>query len=208
MMRRACAVVVVALFGCGDDGGGGSGNGSDGGTGSDAANGSDSGGGGTQLLTGTSCEGAVSYTLRGDEKVTLYTDPTTGMIKYIFVKDGPVFNFESEPAWGTYAATHDTYLMLVFQAPEPFTVHTTSNDAVYSSLFGGRDTGLLTLAGGPLNITAIDTSAKTISVTFTLVVTSSTTGYPPVFAAVVDCFNTTPGSITGGFSGTYDVMQF
>ena len=208
MMRRVCAMLVVALIGCGDDGGGGSG-GSDGGNSPDSRSGSDSGGGGgTPLFTGTSCEGAVSYTLRGDEKITLYTDPTTGMIEYMFVKDGPFFNFDSDSAWATYAATHDTFLMLVFKDPQPFTVHTTAADAVYSSLFGGRDTGTMALAGGPVSITAIDTTAKTINVTFTVAVLRSTPAYPPVSSALVDCFNTTPGSITGGFSGAYDVMQF
>jgi hypothetical protein len=207
MMRRVGVMVVAVLVGCGDDSGGG--NGGDGGTGSDSGGGSDSSGVGGLLFTGTGCEGALTYTLGGDEKITLYTNAGTGLLRFIFLADGPFFDPEDETAWQTYAATHDTVLAIAFSPAQPLTVH--AIDSIFDSFFGGRNLGVVGFAehqeGEMVNITAIDTTAKTISVTFTLPVWVSTPEYSPPFNALVECRDTTPGSITGGFSGTYEIMS-
>lgn len=161
---------------------------------------------GRPLLSGTACGAPVSYTLGNDERIMVNVTPT-GMLDLVAVLDGEFFSGESELGWQAYAAEHDTYLMLAFDDPEPATPHQVT--AIFDSLFGGRGTGVLGFVehgmGEIVDIIAIDTTAKTITVDFTLPIFGHATGYPPSFATFDQCMT---GSVTGSFSGPYELASF
>lgn len=161
----------------------------------------------TTLLSGTACGTPVSYTLGGDEHIAVNFTPA-GLLDLVAVLDGDFFAGDSELGWQTYAAAqHDTYLLLAFDAPEPATPHQVT--AIFDSLFGGRGTGVLGFVehgmGENVVITAIDTAAKTIAIEFTLPIHGYAAGYPPNFATFDECIS---GSVTGAFSGTYELASF
>ena len=201
MGRSACLAILAALVGCSDD---------DSGSGGGDAGVRDGSGAGKLLLSGTGCEGAVTYTLAGDERIVLYTNATSGLLEALMVLDGPFFDTQSEAAWQSYAAANDTFSLIAFSDPEPVTAHTIT--MIFDSFFGGRNSGVLAFAehgaGERVEITLIDTTTQTIEVDFTLPVWGSTPAYPPAFDAIVDCMLTTPGSVTGSISGRYETMSF
>ena len=161
---------------------------------------------GRMLLSGTACGAPVSYTLGSDERIVVNFTHAR-MIDLVAVLDGEFFSGESELGWQAYAAQHDTFLMLAFDRPEPATPHAVT--ALFDSIFGGRGTGVLGFVehgmGEVVDIVAIDTAAKTITVSFTIPIVGHATSYPPDFAAFDRCMT---GSVTGSFSGPYELASF
>lgn len=189
-MRARLAVIVAALAGC---------------TGG-AQSLPDAPLAGRMLLSGTACGAPVSYTLGSDERIAVNFTPT-GMLDLVAVLDGEFFSGESELGWQAYAAQHDTFLMIAFDNPEPATPHQVT--AIFDSIFGGRGAGVLGFVehamGEVVDITAIDTAAKTITVDFSIPIVGHATTYPPNFAAFDRCMS---GSVTGSFSGPYELASF
>ena len=187
------ALAVAPLVGCGDDDGGGGGPAIDSSIGTGA------------FLTGTSCNGAVNYTLGGDERIVVLAN-SGGSLEGFLVLDGQLFDTESDVAWATYAATYDTLMLIAFDNPEPANAHTVT--AIFDSVFGGRGVGVMgfveRMMGEQVNIVAYDGTARTIQVTFSLPVFASTSTYPPDFNALTQCNGS--ATVTGGFSGSFELM--
>lgn len=161
---------------------------------------------GRTLLTGTACGAPVSYTLGNDERIMVNVS-STGMLDLVAVLDGEFFSGESELGWQAYAAQHDTYLMLAFDDPEPATPHTVTS--IFDSVFGGRGAGVIGFVehgmGERVDIVAIDTAAKTITIDFTIPIFGRSADYPPTFDTFDRCMT---GSVTGSFSGSYELASF
>lgn len=199
--------MVGLLAGCGDDAGGGGSN--DAGTGSDSGGGIGDSMGGTLLISGTSCDGSFSFQLGGDERLVFGRNTGDSNIKSFFILDGPLFDTEDEAAWQTYAQSYDVLLAIGISPNVPLAVGTITN--IFDPLFAARGVGIVGFdesGGSPIvEITAIDTTAMTASITFTLPVAGSSSLYPPVFASYADCV-VAGHTATGSYTGTYQVMDF
>jgi hypothetical protein len=184
-MRRLAILIAMCGVGCGDDGA------------TSLVDGGPTAAGLT--LAGTACSTPISASIPGG---TIHLVLSSGDFRGVLVADGTPVDPEDEVAFATYTANHDVYV--AFALDEPVALQVGSYDTIFDSFITAKDVGAIGLvefdSASKLDIVAVDPSAQTIELSFSLPVAGFDDRYPPMFEEFVQCRS---GVVTGTIKGPY-----